>query len=170
MQPRKYFLGSLLLFCAFTTISSAQSQRWTEAQAGAWYDHQPWLVGSNYIPATAINQLEMWQADTFDPKRIDLELGWAESLGFNPCVFSFTICFGNQIRADSKSASIRFWPSPINITSKSSSCSLIPAGIPIRNSESNTPPSPVSTIRVGCRVRGLPPCRILRNFRSWRHT
>lgn len=25
----------------------------------------------------------MWQADTFDPKRIDLELGWAESLGMN---------------------------------------------------------------------------------------
>ena len=42
---------------------------------------QPWLVGSNYIPANAINQLEMWQAETFDPKRIDTELGWAEGLG-----------------------------------------------------------------------------------------
>jgi hypothetical protein len=83
MQPRKYLLAVLLLFCVCTTISSAQSQRWTEAQASAWYAQQPWLVGSNYIPSTAINQLEMWQADTFDPKRIDLELGWAESLGFN---------------------------------------------------------------------------------------
>ena len=44
---------------------------------------QPWLVGSNYIPATAINELEMWQADSFDPQRIDLELGWAEGLGMN---------------------------------------------------------------------------------------
>ena len=35
----------------------------------AWYAKQPWLVGSNYIPATAINELEMWQADTFDPQR-----------------------------------------------------------------------------------------------------
>ena len=41
------------------------------------------MLGSNYIPATAINELEMWQADTFDPKRIDTELGWAESIGFN---------------------------------------------------------------------------------------
>jgi len=41
------------------------------------------LVGSNYIPANAINELEMWQADSFDPKRIDLELGWAEAIGLN---------------------------------------------------------------------------------------
>ena len=25
----------------------------------------------------------MWQADTFDPKRIDMELGWAEAIGLN---------------------------------------------------------------------------------------
>ena len=44
---------------------------------------QPWLVGANYTPANAINQLEMWQADTFDPARIDRELGWAEDIGMN---------------------------------------------------------------------------------------
>ena len=43
----------------------------------------PWLVGCNFAPSTAINQLEMWQADTFDPVTIDRELGWAEDLGFN---------------------------------------------------------------------------------------
>lgn len=58
-------------------------QRWTEKQASDWYRQQPWLVGANYLPASAINQLEMWQADTFDPARIDLELGWAESIGMN---------------------------------------------------------------------------------------
>jgi hypothetical protein len=57
--------------------------RWTEQAANDWYAKQPWLVGSNYIPATAINELEMWQADTFDPQRIDKELGWAESIGFD---------------------------------------------------------------------------------------
>ena len=61
----------------------AQGQKWSEQQARDWYSKQQWLVGSNYNPATAINQLEMWQADSFDPKRIDLELGWAESLGMN---------------------------------------------------------------------------------------
>ncbi len=57
--------------------------RWSESAAQNWYQRQTWPVGSNYIPASAINQLEMWQADTFDPHRIDVELGWAESLGFN---------------------------------------------------------------------------------------
>ncbi|MEG3145162.1 1,4-beta-xylanase [Sphingomonas sp. RT2P30] len=53
---------------------------WTKAQAKSWYDAQPWLVGSNYTPASAINQLEMWQPETFDPATIDKELGWAEKL------------------------------------------------------------------------------------------
>lgn len=57
--------------------------RWSEQQSSKWYAAQPWLVGANYTPASAINQLEMWQADTFDPARIDLELGWAESIGMN---------------------------------------------------------------------------------------
>jgi len=66
-----------------TTAQAVARQRWTVEQANAWYSTQPWLVGSDYIPANAINQLEMWQADTFDPKQIDLELGWAESIGMN---------------------------------------------------------------------------------------
>ena len=65
------------------TAAPATSPSWSQEKAQAWYQQQPWLVGSNYIPATAINELEMWQADTFDPKRIDLELGWAEGLGMN---------------------------------------------------------------------------------------
>jgi len=77
------FLGSGLIFLLFAVSVMAQPPRWTEQQANDWYAPQPWLVGSNYIPATAINQLEMWQADTFDPQRIDLELGWAESIGLN---------------------------------------------------------------------------------------
>jgi hypothetical protein len=56
---------------------------WTEAQANAWYAHQPWLVGSNFVPAYADNELAMWQASTFDPKEIDRELGWAQWLGMN---------------------------------------------------------------------------------------
>ena len=78
------FAVALVLILTFGTCIHAKSKpqhRWTEKAANDWYARQPWLVGSNYIPATAINQLEMWQADTFDPKRIDLELGWAESCG-----------------------------------------------------------------------------------------
>lgn len=59
-----------------------QSRQWTPPEAQAWYATQPWLVGCNFIPSTAINQLEMWQADTWDPATIDRELGWAADLGF----------------------------------------------------------------------------------------
>src|SRR5256885_6227632 len=70
----------ILAALALCSVAASQPSRWTEEKARQWYAKQPWLVGSNYIPATAINELEMWQADTFDPKTIDTELGWAESL------------------------------------------------------------------------------------------
>lgn len=78
-MSRRLFV--LVLTLALTL--SAQTARWSAEKANKWYAKQPWLVGSNYIPANAINELEMWQADTFDPDRIDKELGWAQSLGMN---------------------------------------------------------------------------------------
>jgi len=77
---------SLLLFSSLSFSQqrmTATGERWSEEKANDWYKHQPWLVGSNYIPADAINQLEMWQAASFDAQRIDNELGWAEGLGMN---------------------------------------------------------------------------------------
>lgn len=74
---------------SLTTASFAQvkiiepAKIWSAEKADEWYKKQPWLVGSDYIPANAINQLEMWQADTFAPSVIDKELGWAQSLGMN---------------------------------------------------------------------------------------
>ncbi len=63
--------------------SEAPTNRWTEAQAQAWYDKQPWLVGANFIPSDAINELEMFQPATFNPALNDKELGMAESIGMN---------------------------------------------------------------------------------------
>jgi hypothetical protein len=57
--------------------------RWSAEQAWAWDEATGWLVGCNFTPSTASNQLELWQAATFDPATIDRELGWAESLGMN---------------------------------------------------------------------------------------
>src|SRR6202171_222532 len=79
---KKLLFATVILF-AIGAATRAQESRWTEKDAAEWYAKQPWLVGSNYIPANAINELEMWQADTFDPKRIDMELGWAEAIGLN---------------------------------------------------------------------------------------
>lgn len=58
-------------------------QKWTAQQANDWYKDQPWFVGANYVPYNAINELEMWQAETFDLARIDKELGWAADMGMN---------------------------------------------------------------------------------------
>jgi hypothetical protein len=59
------------------------NERWTEEKASAWEEQLPWLRGSNFNPSTAINQLEFWQEETFDPETIDRELGWAEDIGLN---------------------------------------------------------------------------------------
>lgn len=59
------------------------AERWNEERAQEWGEKQPWLRGANFNPSTAINQLEFWQKETFDPETIDKELGWAEEIGFN---------------------------------------------------------------------------------------
>src|SRR5258708_5291976 len=82
-----FVIASSLFFCCCSCVAQNSADpaagRWSEKVANDWYAHHPWLVGSDYIPANAINELEMWQAESFDPKRIDLELGWAQSLGMN---------------------------------------------------------------------------------------
>ena len=63
--------------------ASAEPGRWPADRANRWYQAQGWLVGANYITSNAINQLEMFQPGTYDPRRIDGELGVARSHGFN---------------------------------------------------------------------------------------
>lgn len=74
-----------LLVMAFvgTGAYAKDAPRWSQQKANQWYSSRAWLVGSNFLPSTAVNELEMWQADTFDPTTIDRELGWAEGLGMN---------------------------------------------------------------------------------------
>jgi hypothetical protein len=84
-------LGRTALLSAILLVSSCGGSgseptpraRWTDVEAEAWYASQPWRVGANFVPSTAVNQLEMWQADTYDEATIDRELGWAAHLGFN---------------------------------------------------------------------------------------
>ena len=74
---------------------------------------QPWLVGANYVPASAINQLEMWQADTFDPSAIDTELGWAAGLGINTMrVFLHDLLWQQDAEGFTAAARCSSWPSP----------------------------------------------------------
>jgi hypothetical protein len=86
MKQLRFLRGTLGVLAAFVVAIPSLAQgrgRWTTEQAAAWRQQHGWVVGSNYAPASAINQLEMWQAETWDPQTIDRELGWAQGLGFN---------------------------------------------------------------------------------------
>jgi hypothetical protein len=74
---------SVFLAICFCSPVWAADVPWTSDQANKWYLQQPWLVGSNFITSSAINELEMWQPETFDLPAVDRELGWAQSLGMN---------------------------------------------------------------------------------------
>jgi len=76
---RKIFTAiGLLLSCYLL-----QAQPWSTDKANHWYAKQGWRTGCNFIPSTAINQLEMWQAETFDPKTIAREMDWAQGIGMS---------------------------------------------------------------------------------------
>ncbi|WP_285010321.1 cellulase family glycosylhydrolase [Pedobacter faecalis] len=85
----KIKLLAVLLLCTMGARSQTPDYlkpvagQWTKEKANQWYAAQPWLVGANYLPATAINQIEMWQASTWDPKTIEKEFGWAQQIGMN---------------------------------------------------------------------------------------
>lgn len=78
-------MKSTLITAFFSLLCSLQlhAEPWSTDRAKEWGKELPWQVGANFVPSSAINQLEMWQAETFDPKGIDRELGWAASLGMN---------------------------------------------------------------------------------------
>lgn len=94
MNKRFRLVGLLLIACTFNIVEGQKPKKssvtaqvpskiWSAEKANAWYKDQKWITGANYLPANAINQLEMWQAETFDPATIDKELGWAKGIGFN---------------------------------------------------------------------------------------
>lgn len=68
---------------AYASDVRPDDRKWSAEAAQGWYARLPWLVGCNFTPSYAINQLEFWQAETFDLATIDRELGWAASLGMN---------------------------------------------------------------------------------------
>lgn len=64
-------------------IDLLRCRRWSEETACVWYEERPWLCGFNFLPSTAVNFIEMWQAASFDAETIERELGWARKIGFN---------------------------------------------------------------------------------------
>ena len=89
----KRALFHVVLFLQMTLLMSCKQQpehnlvrhyeRWSLEEINEWYDRQDWLVGVNYIPSNKVNQIDMWQASSFDADIMDKELAMAEELGFN---------------------------------------------------------------------------------------
>ncbi|MGV8090267.1 MAG: glycoside hydrolase family 2 TIM barrel-domain containing protein [Mangrovibacterium sp.] len=82
----KNIIFALIICLTFYSCQPKQQGRtapWSVEQANQWYQQWGWLRGCNFQPSTAINQIEMWQAETFDPVTIDRELGWAAAIGMN---------------------------------------------------------------------------------------
>lgn len=90
---KRNYLLLVLIAVSFNLLSQSNRNKptkqnvpgkvWSIEKANNWYNEHKWISGADFIPSTAINQLEMWQADTFDTATINRELGWAESIGFN---------------------------------------------------------------------------------------
>jgi hypothetical protein len=77
-------VGVLSILLVLTAVMHSQvPSRWSPEQANDWYAKQPWIIGSNFIPSDAVNQLEMFQAETWSPQLNDKELGLAEGIGMN---------------------------------------------------------------------------------------
>jgi hypothetical protein len=84
--PFKTIILAVALFSIYSCTperSEISSAVWSKQKANDWYKQKGWQSGCNYIPATAINTIEMWQKESFDAATLDRELGWAQELGFN---------------------------------------------------------------------------------------
>ena len=133
--------------------AAAEPSRWSPDRANRWYQAQGWLVGANYITSNAINQLEMFQADTFDPRRIDTELGWAQLHGLN----TVRVFLHDQLWAQDQRGFQSRLAQFVGIAARhrikpSSSCSTL-VGIRSPSRDGSGPRSLGSTTRVGCKAQ-----------------
>ncbi len=92
----KKILLVMLSALAFLNVSARDNGRWSAEKANEWIKDKGWIVGCDYVTATAINQIEMWQAESFDPETMDRELALAEGLGFN----TVRVFFSNLVYTD----------------------------------------------------------------------
>jgi len=73
----------LIVSSGFSQKKDIKINKWSIEKATKWYSGNQWIVGANFVPSTAINQLEMWQENTFDYTTINTELKYAQDIGFN---------------------------------------------------------------------------------------
>lgn len=135
--------------------------RWTEERANTWYQGQPWLVGTNFVPSDAINQFEMLQDVTWNPALEDKGLGIAESIGMNTMRVFLQDQMGLESPARSRSGLMPFSPYARSITFVLCLCSSIRVGTLCPNRDHNIRLRPAYIIPAGCRARDAQHCPTL---------
>ena len=72
------------IFALLILFSQQLSARdiWTPDQAWAWFNAQKYIMGTEFTVSSAANQLEMWQAETFDAELIEKEISFGAKLGY----------------------------------------------------------------------------------------
>ena len=83
MKRIMWIVAAVVAASAVAIGAQPRTGRWSTEKANEWMAQQGWIVGCDYVPSNAVNQVEMWQASTFSPELIDHEMALAESLGFN---------------------------------------------------------------------------------------
>lgn len=155
-----FFIGIMLIACSQKTVSVREV--WTKEQANEWYQQWGWLRGCDFIPSTAINQLEMWQADTFDPVTIDRELGWAEDIGMNCMRVYLHHWFGKRIRKVLRNVLMNTLLLPTSIISLPSLSFWMIAGILLIRQENNRNHNREYIIRDGRVIREICIIKVIR--------
>ena len=81
MNLKRFYTTFLLVISCYTMIyaaspkSDGKATKWSIEQANQWAAKTGWLRGANFNPSTAINQLETWQAESFDTVTIQPRTG-----------------------------------------------------------------------------------------------
>jgi len=86
-------LAGMLAMVEPVGAAAEPAPRWSKEKAWTWYERAAPIRGVNYVPSSAVNMLEWWQKETFDPATIDRELKWAQESGYNSirCNLSFEV-------------------------------------------------------------------------------
>ena len=76
--------GGAVALSALNALAARQGP-WTKEKAWEWYNAQPWIRGCNYMPASAANRVDQWQALGAEERfaEVERELALAEKIGFN---------------------------------------------------------------------------------------
>lgn len=110
MNKKILFLATSILFLAASCCKApVVAERWSAERANQWMADKGWIVGCDYVPSTAHNQIEMWQAETLIPRRSTVNWGLREGLGFNTVRIFFSNLVYTAVLRDSRSVSLSSW-------------------------------------------------------------